>query len=328
MAAYKRALIGSSFGTGEETVAFLSNRNFHELNIVVWMPTTVTKEMDSHGQQPYPKAAVAALERRLAHLAEWVAQGHTLILVRHGPVPYRFKQAGASSYSALERHAPLDGIEFSIAAGTRVEYCGPASAADVFKKHLPKLRYDAVLAGEGLVPLLRVARGSPGPTQIVGGYRRYWQGLIIYLPSVDGGAVEWAPYINDVSELQNALTSAPSALPKWIDQYQTAEDVKAFAQIAELTRQTSELQVQLDKQHAVIQASRDLKPLVFDTGTAFADAVSTALTELGLSVVEGPHPRADLLASNGTRFGAIEAKVSRGRPRKRTSDKRSNGLRR
>lgn len=158
------------------------------------------------------------------------------------------------------------------------------------------------------MPLLRVARGSPGPTQIVGGYRRYGQGLIIYLPSVDGGAVEWAPYINDVSELQNALTSAPSALPKWIDQYQTAEDVKAFAQIAELTRQTSELQVQLDKQHAVIQASRDLKRLVFDTGTAFADAVSTALTELGLSVVEGPHPRADLLASNGTRFGAIEAK--------------------
>jgi hypothetical protein len=32
------------------------------------------------------------------------------------------------------------------------------------------------------------------------------------------------------------------------------------------------------------------------------------LKELNLTVVEGPHPRADLLATNGVRFAAIEAK--------------------
>ena len=303
----KRLFIGTDFGTGEGAVGFLSNRNFHESNLIIWTPSSVIAEMSPHGN-PHPSTVVKALGQRLSHLAEWVAEGHTLILVGHVPVTYRYKGVPNTIVSALERHAPLDDINFRIAGGNRVEYCGPASVSDLLASHLQFLKYDVVLSGANLTPLLRVALGSPGATQIVGGYRRYQEGLIVYLPPSYGNSAQVAAYINDASKIPEALVSQPSELPVWIDQHQTANDKRAFAQIAVLTRQAADLQNQLEVQHGLIQNSRDLKRLIYDTGSAFVNAVAAALIELGLQVVEGPHPRADLLASNGVRFGAIEAK--------------------
>jgi hypothetical protein len=51
-----------------------------------------------------------------------------------------------------------------------------------------------------------------------------------------------------------------------------------------------------------------VKYLVTGSGDDFKDAVARALRELGLTVVDGPHPRADLLATDGTRLLVIEAK--------------------
>jgi hypothetical protein len=304
----KRLFIGSDFGTGEGAVGFLSNRNFHESNLIVWTPSSVIAEMTPRGN-PFPKDVIDTLQRRLAHLREWVAQGHTLILVGHGPVPYRYKvNSHQTNHSALEKCPPLDEINLRIAAGTRVEYCGPAPVADLFTNHLQVLRYDVVLGGANLTPLLRVALGSPGATQIVGGYRPYGEGLIVYLPPISGNSAQMAAYINDASKLSDALVSKPSELPVWIDKYQTANDRKAFATIADLTRKASDVQNKLEAQQSLIRNSRELKRLIFDTGASFASAVAAALSELGLQVVEGPHPRADLLASNGVRFAAVEAK--------------------
>jgi hypothetical protein len=50
-------------------------------------------------------------------------------------------------------------------------------------------------------------------------------------------------------------------------------------------------------------------------GDSFKIAVAAALSELGLRVVDGPHPRADLLVSDGTRLGAVEAKGLEGSAR-------------
>lgn len=312
----RRLFIGSDFGTGEGSVGFLSNRNFHESNLIVWTPSSVIAEMTLHGN-PIPKGTVDILARRLEHLKEWVSQGHTLILVGHTPVPYRYKAHPSSIHSALERYAPLDEVSFRIAAGTRVEYCGPSSVADLFTKHLQVLRYDVILGGANLTPLLRVALGSPGATQIVGGYRRFGDGLIVYLPPSGGNSSQWAAYINDASKLPDALVSQPSELPVWIDHYQTTNDKEAFAKIGDLTDQVTDLQNQIEAQQGVVQNSRDLKRLIFDTGSSFANAVAAALTELELQVVDGPHPRADLLASNGVRFAAVEAKGVEGPTRER-----------
>ncbi|WP_159196435.1 hypothetical protein, partial [Escherichia coli] len=89
---------------------------------------------------------------------------------------------------------------------------------------------------------------------------------------------------------------------------QSTGDKELFAKVAALTSRLEELQSQLNVQQGLIQSSRDLKKLIFDTGTGFAEAVADALEELGLSVVEAPHPRADLLASDGARYAAVEAK--------------------
>jgi hypothetical protein len=302
----KRLFIGSDFGTTEGSVAFLSNRNFHESNLIVWCPFSVISEMNSHGH-PYPLGTMKALERRLTHLTEWLLDGNALVLLSHQPASFWYQDPPDTHPSSLDWLSPLDGIDFKLAAGTRVEYCGPPSAFDLFADHLQFLQYDVLLSGADLIPLLRVALGSPGATQIVGGYRRYGAGLIAYLPPCRGNPAQVTAYINSISKIADALGSQPSELPNWVDQYQTESDIKAFTQIAELTRQAADLQSQLEVQQDQIQSSRSLKRLIYDSGSTFAGAVAASLIELGLPVVEGPHPRADLLSSNGVRFAAIEA---------------------
>lgn len=307
MASDKRLLVGSSFGTGEEYVNFLSNRNFHESNVAIWKPSAVIGEMSSSGPS-VQQTTIATLERRLAHLSEWVTQGHTLILIDHAPALFRYKVQASVRTLVLETYAPLDGISFTVAAGTRVEYCGPPSFADLLASHIPLLKYEVVLTADDLKPLLKVASGSPGVTQVVGGYRHHGKGVIFYLPGIKGSPSDWASYINDASKLTDALLCAPSDFPPWVDQYQTDGDKNAFARISELTVQIADLENQLKTQHDLLTNSRELKRLAFDTGAGFTSSVEAALTELGLSVVEGPHPRADLLASDGNRYAAIEAK--------------------
>jgi hypothetical protein len=68
-----------------------------------------------------------------------------------------------------------------------------------------------------------------------------------------------------------------------------------------LTNRVAELEAQIDR-------TRGLKSLFVGTGPTFEEAVAGALRELGLQVVEGPHPRADLLCTNGRRIAAVEAK--------------------
>lgn len=307
----KRLLFGSDFGTGESALHFLSNQNFHEASLIVWQPSTAFGEVhpQQHGRAVASLDTAMLLSDRLSSLADWIRQGHTLILIGHAPLKYNFQdpQSGRVVPVPLEGHPPLDEIEFKSAGGTRIEYCGPASASNLFKPHLPLLKYDVVIGGEGLAPLLRVALGGRGEPQIVRGYRRYGGGLIVYLPKVVVGA-QTAAFIDDVSQLPGMLAPSPTEVPHWIDRYQSTGDKELFAKVAALTSRLEELQSQLNVQQGLIQSSRDLKKLIFDTGTGFAEAVADALEELGLSVVEGPHPRADLLASDGARYAAVEAK--------------------
>ncbi|MFX5401127.1 hypothetical protein ABTD25_20275, partial [Acinetobacter baumannii] len=67
------------------------------------------------------------LSDRLSSLADWIRQGHTLILIGHAPLKYNFQdpQSGRVVPVPLEGHPPLDEIEFKSAVGTRIEYCGP-----------------------------------------------------------------------------------------------------------------------------------------------------------------------------------------------------------
>ncbi|MFX5606824.1 hypothetical protein ABTD54_18535, partial [Acinetobacter baumannii] len=83
--------------------------------------------------------------------------------------------------------------------------------------------------------------------------------------------------------LPGMLAPSPTEVPHWIDRYQSTGDKELFAKVAALTSRLEELQSQLNVQQGLIQSSRDLKKLIFDTGTGFAEAVADALEELGLS---------------------------------------------
>lgn len=210
--------------------------------------------------------------------------------------------------SRLEEYAPLSGISFLTATGTRVDYCGPPALKEVFESKLSRFRYDSLIAGEALVPLLRVAAATAGTSQIVGGYRRFGLGLIFFIPPFTGNIIENKAFFERISNLPKLLKNAPSDLPEWVDAYQSASERKVSEKILKLEREVAELQEEITEERMSLEHHRGLKQLLGGTGTAFANAVAAGLRELGFDVIDGPHPRADLLSVLLTRFIAVEAK--------------------
>ena len=79
-------------------------------------------------------------------------------------------------------------------------------------------------------------------------------------------------------------------------------------QIATLTEKLRSLEEEVANEEVLVAEFRKLKALFTTSGDEFKSAVAAALQELGLKCVDGPHPRADLLVSNGRRVAAVEAK--------------------
>lgn len=316
MASQKRLLIGSGFGTSETSINFLSNHNFHEANLIIWHPESILNELGS-ANNPILSTKVAALRRRLSDLSDWIFQGNTLILINHTAVSFRYREAGSTFVGTLEKYAPLNCVEHVSAEGKRVEYCGPSSVSDLLASHIPLLQYKVVIEGEGLVPLLKVELGRKGASQIVGGYQQLGEGYIFYLPPLDGSPSQWGSYVDDASKLRDVIEFKPSEYPEWIDLYQSVDERSNFSSISELEKKSAQIDLQLKVHTQAIEEGRKLKRLLFETGPVFAVAVSSALLELGFTVVDGPEPRADLLASDGKKLIAIEAKGVEGGAKER-----------
>lgn len=95
-------------------------------------------------------------------------------------------------------------------------------------------------------------------------------------------------------------------MPDWVSRFQTPDEVAVLQKIAKLETEIRELKKRIELEQQLISQSEELKQLVAGSGVDFRTAVAAALKELGLQVVEGPHSRADLLATNGKRLFAIE----------------------
>jgi hypothetical protein len=167
------------------------------------------------------------------------------------------------------------------------------------------MQYTSLLSGADLQPLLRVVKKNPNsPTEIVGGFVRYGQGLIIALPHANHRL-----YFRELLKLPELLSkSSTVALPDWTAVFRTVLETSAITNKAELNAQIDGIQKQIDKHDETIAIDRKLMRLVASSGDDFADAVADALREVGLKVVEGPHPRADFISHTDSRFIAIEAK--------------------
>jgi hypothetical protein len=111
-----------------------------------------------------------------------------------------------------------------------------------------------------------------------------------------------------LAQLPSLLRTPMAEFPSWVDRFRTSWEAGAFNGVSARQAELERLQTELAELDGAIDDARQLKQLFVGTGTPFQTAVASALVELGLQVVNGPNPRADLLATNGVRIAAIETK--------------------
>jgi hypothetical protein len=112
--------------------------------------------------------------------------------------------------------------------------------------------------------------------------------------------------IKALPELPTRRSSSRSPLPDWVSNFQTNDEIATLRKLTKLKSEMGDLKQRIELQQQALLYLEELKQLVAGSGDDFRDAVAAALTALGLKVVDGPHPRADLLATNGKRLFAIE----------------------
>ncbi|KYK49468.1 hypothetical protein A1D31_24435 [Bradyrhizobium liaoningense] len=306
---HQRLFVGSNYGAEGETIQFLGTRNFNETDVIFVTYLALASEFLNPGNL-VPWTVYSALERRLTELNDWISRGHTLVVIGAFSVPVAYAtDTNKARSTRLEDISPLNLVEFTSASGSRVEYCGPPVAEEVFSDVLGRLKYESLLNGENFIPLLRVAAATGGgASQVVGGYRKIGLGLIVYVPLFSGISEQNKAYFDQLARLASLLKAAATELPDWVDQYQSELEEVSAKKIAVLENEASDLNARIDAERAAMEAHKAMKVLLAGTGSAFASAVADALRELGLLVVDGPHPRADLLSAYGNRFIAVEAK--------------------
>jgi hypothetical protein len=178
----------------------------------------------------------------------------------------------------------------------------------VLEGFLPHLRYDVVLKGAKLRGLMRVHLAQAGPEQIVAGYVRHEKGIIIFVPDVSSNTARQV-YALALAQLPATLTeSGRVERPDWVSQLWTNDEVRAREVICDAKAKIVALENEIADEEINIADANRLKELFFATGERFQMAVGLALKELGLSVVDGPHSRADIISFDGVTLAAIEAK--------------------
>jgi hypothetical protein len=128
----------------------------------------------------------------------------------------------------------------------------------------------------------------------------------------DRFVVEHDEYMNCLALLPAQLASRPAELAEWAKDFCTAGEIAAHEAIEKALHGISALQAQISSEEALITRSSSIKQLIAGTGDPFKNAVAAAFQELGLKVVDGPHPRADLIGFNSRVLAAIEAKGVQG----------------
>jgi hypothetical protein len=251
---------------------------------------------------------------RMEELTKWVEAGHTLIVLDLHPTPFQFVQSNRPVSESIENFQPFNKVQLTAESGSSIQTAPGKDAVDILAAFVNSIPYRTVMKGAGLIPLLTVRATSKtvGPPDIVAGYITVGDGLVIFAPR--HGAVG-QPYWLALEQLPFLLLRASPDVPPWVDNFQTVEETAAFAGVTARRREVERLDAEIANLELNIAVARELKHLFVGSGSSFEDAVANAIRELGLEVVAGPHPRADLLATDGVRIAAVEAKGVEGAAR-------------
>jgi hypothetical protein len=289
---------------------FFANVNLREFQVLIFdmqsFSAEISEVQSKSGGYGESLGIFDEIRFKLIEILKWIYLGNSLFIIGN-----KFPQSvPGRSYRELE---PFSWIEFHYLGGRLLEYCGPPIAQEIFVTILPLLRYQAILNGDGLEPLLKVSTGDSGPRQLVGGYRRHGAGLVIYLPGPPqpGGQSDLktvSDYWDKLLLLPSLLTTGDVELPLWAASYQTTEERRMIALAGELRAKESKIRSEIESVESKLKKLEAPKHLYTDTGDGLVQAAKAALQTLGLVVEDGPHPRADLIASDGKRIAAIEVK--------------------
>jgi hypothetical protein len=292
----------------------LSTTNLYEHELIFLSPYALARELWATQQHYVQKDKHEAAVAKMAQLVEWVKKGHTLVALGPTPVPFSVVQYGRTLHEfSVECYSPLDLIKMTPKSGGSVQVSGQNEKiiSDLLSKHLTS--YSVVISGKGLVPLITVkTANTSGATDIVAGYVQLEKGLVIFAPHWNGPGSD---YWQALAQLPSILRREPTAFPEWVDDYRTKSEAEIFDSRERSNQEVQKLRAEIIALEADIENQRQLKRLFTATGPDFEDAVCDALRELGFQMTVGPHPRADLLGSDGVRVAAIEAKGIEGAAR-------------
>ena len=287
---------------GYSAVPLLSTMNLYEHEILLIRPSALFSELEA--RSVVSASRQQAVDKRMIELVKWVSRGHTLVVLGLTPQPYHWAQQRTSAVkTAIERLPPFNAVTLAAKSGSSVR---PAPEfAPLLEKFVGALTYTFVLEGPGLIPLFftRTTQKTVAPPEVVAGAVRLGEGFVLFTPET--GMTDYWPALEQVP---NLLRAPKPEFPIWTDQFRTNWETAAFESVEARTSELNRLQAELAMLDSEIDQARQLKQLFVGTGPLFEKAVSAALVELGLQVTKGPHPRADLLVTNGHRVAAIETK--------------------
>lgn len=265
---------------------FFDDTNWAEFNVIFWKPASLIGK--------YSPQAINQFPNRIEALTRWVEAGNTLFVISE-------LLSDANTTPIVTSSSLLAGVMFKKSRGRLMEPFGSPHANRMLQPILPALSYEVILSGDRLIPLLRVS-STHGPIQLVSGYRRQGRGFVVFIPPV-------VPQLfRSFLDLPSALLPEGSEIPQWTFDFLLPQESSARIEVIKTQREISRLQAVVDHHKAEIERLQPLKQLMWASGESFVNAVQHALQELGLKTVEGPHPRADVLAWDGKTVAVIEAK--------------------
>ncbi|MFZ1922327.1 MAG: hypothetical protein WAU57_11925 [Xanthobacteraceae bacterium] len=297
-------------------ISLLSSVNLSEFDTLIYSPQHLVSELQGARQQTSLEYVYGAIAR-LEELSEWVTTGHSLVvLVTSLPL---LNIQGLSQSRLLEGSFPLNLSAYQEASGRRIEYCGPKELEPLLSLFSAGLRYETVLLSEDIKPLFRVVQARPGVQQNIGGYFHHGEGVVLLVPPLQqGDAKRQTSYLDTMVGLPERIRNLGEVeYPVWIENIWTRPESEAHKAVTATIAQIASLNNTIAERKLKIFDEMKSKELLFTTGDQFCGAVIAALTELGMRVVGGPHPRADILGLEGSVVAAIEAKGLEGSSKER-----------
>lgn len=284
--------------------------NVNEFNLIVWSMASFIQEAMGLGAnlstQIHKSVSDNLISRYLSamdRLLLWVADGNILCIHPH-EISWQFLEPNQVRAQGLMALRPFDGLTFVESHGRLVT---PSSYPTLLEPFADHFEYQYTLKGNDVVPLLHTAPSQRQRSEIVAGVVRREKGIVVFAPPLPR-ARGYLEFLESLNALPALLAHAPQDPPPWTSLFQSERERSALNAAADLEAEISKLRSTADEHLCAADKERKLKLLYSGSDYHLVEKVAEALAEFGLKVVEGPHPRADLLIYDGTRLAAAEVK--------------------